>query len=130
MYCVISAYWTCSRGDFFFKGLSAINWNQCKGKDTYTISIKSSKRLTELKEKKKKKCTIWKTLPPFFPFHPLSPKNRQLLTYANSQWRIALCLILTSNLCIKVIFPSFGERYIPTVLFQSIHEEVQKMRQR
>ncbi|CAL8988517.1 unnamed protein product [Prunus brigantina] len=28
---------------------------------------------------------------------------------------------------ITVIFPSFGERYIPTVLFQSIHEEVQKM---
>ncbi|OVA13755.1 Tryptophan synthase beta subunit-like PLP-dependent enzymes superfamily [Macleaya cordata] len=28
---------------------------------------------------------------------------------------------------IAVIFPSFGERYIPTVLFQSIHEEVQKM---
>ncbi|KAH0972649.1 hypothetical protein GBA52_024805 [Prunus armeniaca] len=31
---------------------------------------------------------------------------------------------------ITVIFPSFGERYIPTVLFQSIHEEVQKMRGR
>ncbi|CAN6577529.1 unnamed protein product [Malus baccata var. baccata] len=28
---------------------------------------------------------------------------------------------------IAVIFPSFGERYIPTVLFQSIYEEVQKM---
>ncbi|XP_065852484.1 S-sulfo-L-cysteine synthase (O-acetyl-L-serine-dependent), chloroplastic isoform X2 [Euphorbia lathyris] len=28
---------------------------------------------------------------------------------------------------ITVIFPSFGERYISTVLFQSIHEEVQKM---
>lgn len=31
---------------------------------------------------------------------------------------------------ITVIFPSFGERYIPTVLFHSIHEEVKKMRQR
>ncbi|KAE8125038.1 hypothetical protein FH972_019875 [Carpinus fangiana] len=31
---------------------------------------------------------------------------------------------------ITVIFPSFGERYIPTVLFQSFHEEVKKMRQR
>nr|XP_023895582.1 probable S-sulfocysteine synthase, chloroplastic [Quercus suber] len=31
---------------------------------------------------------------------------------------------------IAVIFPSFGERYIPTVLFHSIHEEVQKMQQR
>ncbi|XP_068341405.1 S-sulfo-L-cysteine synthase (O-acetyl-L-serine-dependent), chloroplastic-like [Pyrus communis] len=29
---------------------------------------------------------------------------------------------------IAVVFPSFGERYIPTVLFQSIYEEVQKMR--
>ncbi|XP_068308380.1 S-sulfo-L-cysteine synthase (O-acetyl-L-serine-dependent), chloroplastic-like [Pyrus communis] len=29
---------------------------------------------------------------------------------------------------IAVIFPSFGERYIPTVLFQSIYEEVQKMK--
>ncbi|XP_050370596.1 S-sulfo-L-cysteine synthase (O-acetyl-L-serine-dependent), chloroplastic-like [Argentina anserina] len=28
---------------------------------------------------------------------------------------------------IAVIFPSFGERYIPTVLFQSIYEDVQKM---
>lgn len=28
---------------------------------------------------------------------------------------------------IAVIFPSFGERYISTVLFHSIHEEVQKM---
>ncbi|GLT59629.1 hypothetical protein SLA2020_324370 [Shorea laevis] len=31
---------------------------------------------------------------------------------------------------IVVIFPSFGERYIPTVLFHSIHEEVQKMQTR
>ncbi|XP_048235870.1 cysteine synthase isoform X1 [Ricinus communis] len=31
---------------------------------------------------------------------------------------------------ITVIFPSFGERYIPTVLFQSIYEEVQNMRPR
>ncbi|KAM3738532.1 hypothetical protein ACB098_09G137200 [Castanea mollissima] len=31
---------------------------------------------------------------------------------------------------IAVIFPSFGERYIPTILFHSIHEEVQKMQQR
>ncbi|XVF06699.1 hypothetical protein REPUB_Repub06bG0073100 [Reevesia pubescens] len=29
-----------------------------------------------------------------------------------------------------VIFPSFGERYIPTVLFRSIHEEVQQMQAR
>ncbi|XP_070668212.1 S-sulfo-L-cysteine synthase (O-acetyl-L-serine-dependent), chloroplastic-like isoform X2 [Malus domestica] len=29
---------------------------------------------------------------------------------------------------IAVMFPSFGERYIPTVLFQSIYEEVQKMK--
>ncbi|XP_004287206.1 PREDICTED: probable S-sulfocysteine synthase, chloroplastic isoform X1 [Fragaria vesca subsp. vesca] len=29
---------------------------------------------------------------------------------------------------IAVIFPSFGERYIPTVLFQSLYEDVQKMR--
>ncbi|KAM5550454.1 S-sulfo-L-cysteine synthase (O-acetyl-L-serine-dependent), chloroplastic [Rosa sericea] len=29
---------------------------------------------------------------------------------------------------IAVVFPSFGERYIPTVLFQSIYEDVQKMR--
>ncbi|XP_077241496.1 cysteine synthase-like isoform X2 [Tasmannia lanceolata] len=28
---------------------------------------------------------------------------------------------------VAVVFPSFGERYIPTVLFHSIHEEVQKM---
>ncbi|XP_030525863.1 cysteine synthase isoform X2 [Rhodamnia argentea] len=28
---------------------------------------------------------------------------------------------------IAVIFPSFGERYIPTVLFNSIHEEVRKL---
>ncbi|XP_068661923.1 S-sulfo-L-cysteine synthase (O-acetyl-L-serine-dependent), chloroplastic isoform X1 [Aristolochia californica] len=28
---------------------------------------------------------------------------------------------------VGVIFPSFGERYIPTVLFRSIHDEVQKM---
>ncbi|PON85936.1 Cysteine synthase [Trema orientale] len=28
---------------------------------------------------------------------------------------------------IAVVFPSFGERYIPTVLFQSIYDEVQKM---
>ncbi|XP_041025431.1 S-sulfo-L-cysteine synthase (O-acetyl-L-serine-dependent), chloroplastic isoform X1 [Juglans microcarpa x Juglans regia] len=31
---------------------------------------------------------------------------------------------------ITVIFPSFGERYIPTVLFHSIHEEVKNMPQR
>ncbi|GKV07636.1 hypothetical protein SLEP1_g19384 [Rubroshorea leprosula] len=31
---------------------------------------------------------------------------------------------------IVVMFPSFGERYIPTVLFHSIHEEVQKMETR
>lgn len=31
---------------------------------------------------------------------------------------------------IAVIFPSFGERYISTVLFQSIHEEVLKMREK
>ncbi|KAK9951488.1 hypothetical protein M0R45_006927 [Rubus argutus] len=31
---------------------------------------------------------------------------------------------------IAVVFPSFGERYIPTVLFQSIYEDVQKMRGR
>ncbi|KAL5994913.1 S-sulfo-L-cysteine synthase (O-acetyl-L-serine-dependent), chloroplastic [Asimina triloba] len=29
---------------------------------------------------------------------------------------------------IAVVFPSFGERYIPTALFHSIHEEVRKMR--
>ncbi|CAN6586996.1 unnamed protein product [Malus baccata var. baccata] len=29
---------------------------------------------------------------------------------------------------IAVMFPSFGERYIPTVLFQSIYKEVQKMK--
>lgn len=29
---------------------------------------------------------------------------------------------------ITVIFPSFGERYIPTALFNSIHKEVQEMR--
>ncbi|PKI34962.1 hypothetical protein CRG98_044668 [Punica granatum] len=32
-----------------------------------------------------------------------------------------------SGKLITVIFPSFGERYISTVLFNSIHEEVQKM---
>lgn len=31
---------------------------------------------------------------------------------------------------IAVIFPSFGERYISTVLFHSIHEEVRKMKKR
>ncbi|KAJ0079020.1 hypothetical protein Patl1_23557 [Pistacia atlantica] len=31
---------------------------------------------------------------------------------------------------ISVIFPSFGERYIPTVLFNSIYEEVKNMQQR
>ncbi|KAE8684725.1 Cysteine synthase [Hibiscus syriacus] len=31
---------------------------------------------------------------------------------------------------IVVIFPSFGERYIPTVLFRSIYEEVQQMEAR
>ncbi|XP_022718798.1 probable S-sulfocysteine synthase, chloroplastic isoform X7 [Durio zibethinus] len=31
---------------------------------------------------------------------------------------------------IVVIFPSFGQRYIPTVLFHSIHEEVQQMQAR
>ncbi|KAJ4721359.1 Cysteine synthase [Melia azedarach] len=31
---------------------------------------------------------------------------------------------------IAVIFPSFGERYIPTVLFRSIYEEVQNMQHR
>ncbi|XVF56777.1 hypothetical protein PTKIN_Ptkin06aG0147200 [Pterospermum kingtungense] len=31
---------------------------------------------------------------------------------------------------IVVIFPSFGERYIPTVLFRSIYEEVQQMQAR
>ncbi|KAL9423058.1 hypothetical protein AB3S75_035200 [Citrus x aurantiifolia] len=31
---------------------------------------------------------------------------------------------------IAAIFPSFGERYIPTVLFRSIYEEVQNMQQR
>ncbi|KAI3926851.1 hypothetical protein MKX01_032766 [Papaver californicum] len=31
---------------------------------------------------------------------------------------------------IAVIFPSFGERYISTVLFQSIHEEVLNMREK
>ncbi|XP_043702287.1 S-sulfo-L-cysteine synthase (O-acetyl-L-serine-dependent), chloroplastic-like [Telopea speciosissima] len=30
---------------------------------------------------------------------------------------------------IAVVFPSFGERYIPTVLFRSIHEEVRNMPQ-
>ena len=77
MYCVISAYWTCSRGDFFFKGLSAINWNQCKGKDTYTISIKSSKRLTELKEKKKKNALFGRHCPPSSPstLYPLKIDN-------------------------------------------------------
>ncbi|KAL5547038.1 hypothetical protein UlMin_006725 [Ulmus minor] len=29
---------------------------------------------------------------------------------------------------IAVVFPSFGERYIPTVLFNNIYEEVQKLR--
>lgn len=31
---------------------------------------------------------------------------------------------------IAVVFPSFGERYIPTILFHSIHEEVRKMEHR
>ncbi|XP_034692793.1 cysteine synthase [Vitis riparia] len=31
---------------------------------------------------------------------------------------------------IVVVFPSFGERYIPTILFHSIHEEVRKMEHR
>lgn len=31
---------------------------------------------------------------------------------------------------IAVIFPSFGERYISTVLFHHIHEEVQKLKKR
>ncbi|KAH0459435.1 hypothetical protein IEQ34_012249 [Dendrobium chrysotoxum] len=31
---------------------------------------------------------------------------------------------------IAVIFPSFGERYISTVLFHPIHEEVRKLRKR
>ncbi|KAJ6349596.1 hypothetical protein OIU77_007056 [Salix suchowensis] len=30
---------------------------------------------------------------------------------------------------ISVIFPSFGERYIPTVLFHSLYEEVRNMEQ-
>ncbi|CAN6454586.1 unnamed protein product [Victoria cruziana] len=30
---------------------------------------------------------------------------------------------------VTVIFPSFGERYIPTVLFRSVHEEVQKIQE-
>lgn len=35
-----------------------------------------------------------------------------------------------SGKLIAAIFPSFGERYIPTVLFRSIYEEVQNMQQR
>ncbi|KAB5512283.1 hypothetical protein DKX38_029311 [Salix brachista] len=31
---------------------------------------------------------------------------------------------------LRVIFPSFGERYIPTVLFHSLYEEVRNMEQR
>ncbi|KAJ0013945.1 hypothetical protein Pint_20772 [Pistacia integerrima] len=49
---------------------------------------------------------------------------------------IVLNIIAVSNLSVlwllilKVIFPSFGERYIPTVLFNSIYEEVKNVQQR
>lgn len=34
---------------------------------------------------------------------------------------------LDNLVMLQVIFPSFGERYIPTVLFQSIYKDAQNM---
>ncbi|XP_022718795.1 probable S-sulfocysteine synthase, chloroplastic isoform X4 [Durio zibethinus] len=59
--------------------------------------------------------------------------SRQTIQHANlhtetsNKQQTYIFLVYTS---IEVIFPSFGQRYIPTVLFHSIHEEVQQMQAR